>query len=348
MSATSLPARSASSGLLIVIVNYRTARLTVSCLRSLEPEVRPTPGVRVVVVENASGEESVLREAIVANGWGDWVTLEVAARNGGFGAGNNVAIRAALGSAAPPRLVLLLNADTEVRPNAIRILLEFMDDHPEVGIAGSGIENPDGSDWPFAFRFITPCNQLLNGLRLGVLDRWFSNSVVPCRMDQDRPAPVDWVAGCSMIVRREVFEAIGLLDEGYFLYFDETDFCLRAHRAGWPCWYVPQSRVMHIGGQSTGLEGLGGAKQSSDSPKRPARVPSYWFESRRRYFVKNFGRTGAMVADLAFGFGYGCWRLRRRLQRKPDLDPPHMLADFWRHSVLASGFGIGRKPLEGG
>src|SRR6185295_7165042 len=138
------------------------------------------------------------------------------------GSGNNVAIGSALASAAPPRLVLLLNADTEVRPNAIRILFQFMTEHPEIGIAGSGIENPDGSDWPFAFRFITPYNQLLNGLRLGILDRMFANSVVPRRMRQDRPAPVDWVAGCSMIIRREVFDTIGLLDEGYFLYFDET------------------------------------------------------------------------------------------------------------------------------
>jgi len=206
--------------------------------------------------------------------------------------------------------------------------------HPNVGIAGSGIENPDGSDWPFAFRFITPWNQLLNGMRLGFLDRLFAGSVVARPMDQERPAPVDWVAGCSMIVRREVFEAIGLLDEGYFLYFDETDFCLRARRSGWACWYVPGARIMHIGGQSTGLVGLGGKKDCPELPIERSRIPRYWFESRRRYFRKNFGLIGAIAADLAFGFGYGCWRLRRRVQRKPDLDPPHMLADLWRHSVI--------------
>ena len=325
----------ASSRLLIVIVNYKTAQLTIACLRSLEPEVRSILGARVALVENASGDEFALRAAIRINAWEDWVTLEVAARNGGFGAGNNVAIRSALASATPPGLVLLLNADTEVRPGAIRILRDFMEAHPEIGIAGSGIENPDGSDWPFAFRFITPGNQLLNGLRLGFLDRLFADSVVARRMDQDRPAPVDWVAGCSMIIRREVFDAIGLFDEGYFLYFDETDFCLRAGRAGWPSWYVPKARIMHIGGQSTGLVGLGGAKQGNDTTKKRARVPSYWFESRRRYFLKNFGPIHAIAADLAFGFGYACWRLRRRLQRKPDLDPPHMLADLWQHSVLA-------------
>jgi len=327
------PVWPADNRLLVVIVNYKTAALTTACLRSLEQEVKSVAGIRVAVVDSASGDGPALDEAIRSHGWESWVTLRIAARNGGFSAGNNAAIGPALASANPPRFILLLNPDTEVRPGALRILLEFMESHPEVGIAGAGVENPDGTDWPFAFRFMTPANQLLNGLRLGVLDRIFSGRVVARRMEQDRASRVDWVSGCSMIIRREVFGSIGLMDEDYFLYFEEVDFCLRARRAGWPCWYVPQSRIMHIGGQSTGVAER---ETASDRP-RPKRVPAYWFESRRRYFVKNFGVGPAIAADLAFGIGYACWRLRRRFQRKPDLDPPHMLADFWRHSVLLGG-----------
>lgn len=337
------PSAPVSTRLLVVIVNYKTAQLTVACLRSLAPELKSVPQLHVALVDNASGDGAVLSEAIQAHGWQDWVTLQVAASNGGFGAGNNVAIKPALTSANPPQYVLLLNSDTEVRPGALRALLEFMDTHPDVGIAGSGVENPDGSVWPIAFRFITPGKQLLSGLRVGLLDRLFSSKRVARRMDQNQPASVDWVPGCSMIVRREVFEDIGLLDEAYFLYFEEADFCLRARRVGWPCWYVPQARIMHIGGQSTGLVHLGG--ETLDPATKHARLPAYWFESRRHYFVKNFGLTGAIAADLAFGLGYACWRLRRRLQRKPDNDPPHMLADFWRHSVLIRGSGVrGRAP----
>jgi N-acetylglucosaminyl-diphospho-decaprenol L-rhamnosyltransferase len=323
----------ADNRLLVVIVNYKTAALTTACLRSLEHEISGVAGISVTVVDNDSGDGPALAGAIRAHGWEGWVALKTAARNGGFSAGNNEAIRAALASANPPRFVLLLNSDTEVRPGALRTLLKFMEAHPEIGLAGTGVENPDGSDWPFAFRFISPANQLLNGLRLGVLDRIFSGRVVARRMDQHRADRVDWVSGCSMIVRREVFDSIGLMDEGYFLYFEEVDFCLRAHRAGWPCWYVPQSRIMHIGGQSTGVT----ERQTAIDRPQSKRVPAYWFESRRRYFVKNFGIGRAIAADLAFGIGYACWRLRRRLQRKPDLDPPHMLADFWRHSVLLGG-----------
>jgi hypothetical protein len=115
------------------------------------------------------------------------------------------------------------------------------------------------------------------------------------------------------------------MDEQYFLYFEETDFCLHARRAGWSCWYVPASRVMHIAGQSTGVT-------NRDGP--PRRRPQYLFDSRRRYFVKNHGLGYAALADVAWSVGLASWRLRRRLQRKPDPDPPSLLADSVRNSVF--------------
>lgn len=311
--------------LLVVIVDYKTAGLTIACLEALWPELEGVPGARVAVVENEPADADAMASAIAGRGWTGRVDLVVADRNGGFARGNNLAIGPALAAADPPRFVLLLNADTEVRPGAVRALLEFMGGRPEAGIAGGSFENLDGSDWHLAFRFITPLSELERGLRLGLASRLLGRHVVGRQMEQDRPRPVDWVAGASMIVRREVFEAIGLMDEGYFLYFEEVDFCLRAARAGWPCWYVPRSRVMHIGGQSTGL---------TERDRRPPRTPPYWFASRRRYFLKNYGLAGALAADLAFGLGFAAWRARRALQRKPDLDPPRHLADFWAQSVL--------------
>jgi GT2 family glycosyltransferase len=319
--------------LLIVIVNYKTAQLTLSCLRSLDTEARSLPGVRVVVVENASGEEEVLARGIGEQGYSPWVDLVVAPRNGGFCYGNNLAIRPALKSEQPPQYVLLLNSDTEIFPGAVRSLLEFADAHPRAGIFGSSFTNPDGSPWPYAFRFITAWSELERGVQLGLLSRLLKNHAVPRTMGQE-PAPVDWVAGASMLIRRQVFEAIGLMDEGYFLYFEEVDFCLRARRAGWPCWYVPQSRVMHIAGQSTGV---------SVRDRRPGRLPAYYFESRHRYFLKNFGPVHTLAADLAFGLGYASYRLRRWLQRKPDQDPQHLLADFWRHSTLLNWSRLSRR-----
>jgi hypothetical protein len=133
------------------------------------------------------------------------------------------------------------------------------------------------------------------------------------------------MAGASMMIRRAVFDSIGLMDEAYFLYFEETDFCLRARRAGWLCWYVPASRVVHLVGQSSGV---------TDTRSRPKRMPRYWLESRRRYFRRNHGWLYALLADCAWAFGFALWRLRRWLQRKPDHDPPGLLWDFMRFSFL--------------
>jgi GT2 family glycosyltransferase len=309
---------------LIVIVNYKTAQLTINCLESLQPEIAALRGVQVAVVENGSGDAEILGAAIRDRVWTDWVQLTVSERNGGFAYGNNLAIRPALESASPPDYVILLNSDTEVFPRAIRTLLEFMQSRPDVGIAGSSFENADGTDWPIAFRFITALSELEHGMRLGLVSRLLKNHCVARTMGKET-ASVDWVAGACMAIRRKVFQDIGLLDEGYFLYFEEVDFCLRARRAGWPCWYVPQSRVMHIAGQSSNV---------TRRNEKPPRLPAYHFQSRRRYFLKHFGLGHAIVADLAFAVGYASWRVRRWVQRKPDNDPPHLLSDFLHHSVL--------------
>jgi GT2 family glycosyltransferase len=115
------------------------------------------------------------------------------------------------------------------------------------------------------------------------------------------------------------------MDEGYFLYFEEVDYCLRAGRAGWECWYVPEGKVMHVGGEITGV---------SSRDRRLGRMPDYWFASRTRYFVKNHGLAYARLADLAFGCGLAVDSLRRWLLGRERVDPPGMLADFWRTSVL--------------
>ena len=126
------------------MVNYRSAGLAVNCLRSLEPEVAGHPGARAVVVENASGDDSAdrLARAIREDGWGGWASLVVAPRNGGFAAGNNLAIAPALASGDPPDLIWMLNPDTLARPGALWGLVNFLAGHPEVGLAGSRLELP--------------------------------------------------------------------------------------------------------------------------------------------------------------------------------------------------------------
>lgn len=309
--------------LLIVIVNYRTPELTVDCLRSLQPQVVDVDA-HVIVTDGASGDHSVklIGDAIAQHGWSHWAKLMPLEHNGGFAYGNNAAIAPALKGADRPDYVLLLNPDTIVRPGAIQALTHFMDAHPHVGIAGSRLESMDAAPQCSAFRFPTIFSEFENGMRLGMISRLLRRYVVapPVR---DVAHQTDWVAGASMIVRTEVFDAIGLLDDGYFMYYEEVDFCLRARRAGWPCWYVPQSRIVHLVGQASGVTDV----------KQRKRRPAYWFNSRQRYFTKNHSPAYAQMADLAWMMGYATWRLRRWMQRKEDTDSPHLLGDFLSHAL---------------
>jgi GT2 family glycosyltransferase len=315
--------------LLVVIVNYRTPSLTIDCLRSLVGEVRSLPGTQVVVTDNASGDQSVERIAatIETEGWNDWASLLPLKYNGGYAFGNNAAIAPALQSTNPPPYFLLLNPDTIVRPGALQILVDFMDEHPDVGIAGSRLEDPDGTPQCSAFRFHSVLSELDFGLRLGLVSKLLSKWDVAPPVSSET-CQTDWVAGASMIVRREVFELVGLIDEKYFMYFEEVDFCLRANKSGWSCWYVPQSQVVHFVGQSSGV---------TDTKRPPKRLPEYWFASRRRYFLKNHGWLYAALADAARIFGFALWRLRRVIQHKPDTDPPKLLSDLLLNSVFLKG-----------
>ena len=312
----------------IVIVNYKTPALVVDCLRSLVEEVKVVGDCKVVVVENGSPDESatIIGKAITENGWQSWAEQLAIPKNLGFAGGNNVALQPLLAADPKPDYVLLLNPDTVVRPGAVKVLLDFLEAHPQIGIAGSRLEDPDGTPQRSAFRFHTIRSELENGLKLGFVSRLFAGSLVAPPVRDDEHA-IDWVAGASMLVRREVFDAIGLLDDGYFLYYEEVDFMLRAARAGWPTWYVPTSRVVHLVGQASGV---------TDTKKPARRLPPYWFAARKRYFTKNHGWFYAKAADVCWLGGFMLWRLRRRVQGKPDTDPPHYIGDFVRYTWLTT------------
>jgi GT2 family glycosyltransferase len=130
-----------------------------------------------------------------------------------------------------------------------------------------------------------------------------------------------------MIIRREVFEDIGVLDQGYYTHYEDVDFCFNAHKAGWAVWYVPDSRVTHLVGQSTGL--------TVKNPDR--RFPPYFFGARRRYFLKNYGPIHAALADVGVISGLALWRLRVLLG-KQDTTASHLLYDSIKNSVFVTGF----------
>jgi GT2 family glycosyltransferase len=124
-----------------------------------------------------------------------------------------------------------------------------------------------------------------------------------------------------------MLEQIGLLDEGFFAYFEDVELALRAKLAGWETWYVTESQVVHLGGSSSGMKA-----------KSIARRPAFWYQGRRRYFLKSYGKIYTTLADAAYLTGLALWRLRRWVLRKPDQDPEHVLLDSIRHSVFWAGW----------
>jgi N-acetylglucosaminyl-diphospho-decaprenol L-rhamnosyltransferase len=313
------------TSLAVVIVNYRTAGLVVDCLRSLAPQVAEIPGTQVVVVDNASGDGSAdeIGRVLSEEGFSGSSSLLALDHNGGFSAGNNAALRRLLKERQPPGFFLLLNPDTIVRRGALAALLDAALALPRAGIVGSSLEGPDGTPQPSTFRFPSVLGEFESAIRLGLVTRLLSRSVVVLPRPASR-SKVDWVCGASMLVRREIFDEVGLLDEGFFLFCEETDLCLRAARHGWETWFEPGSRVVHLAGQSTGFD-----------PAAPGRrVPAYVLESRRRYFVKNHGAAYASLADLAWVTGHLAWRARMTLERRPTEVEPGFLRDFLRQSIV--------------
>jgi hypothetical protein len=308
----------------VVIVTYKCAALTIDALRSVNLE-RATSrlSIRAVVVDNASGDLPLIAAAVETNGWASWLTLIEAPRNGGFAYGNNVGF-AQIGTRELPDYVYLLNPDAQVRPGGIASLVKFLGSRPDVGVAGSCIENLDGSDWNIAFRFPTIFSEVDTGLQFGLVSRFLRRWTV-ARVMPKYPQRVDWICGASMMIRWSVLTTIGGMDENYFLYFEETDFCRRAELAGYSTWYVPESRVMHIMGQSTGI---------TDPKRIPKRLPSYWFESRSRYYAVTFGLWRAMVIDIVAVAAGSLGFMKRLVLRRLDTAPHHFVRDLIRHSVL--------------
>lgn len=303
-------------------MTYRSAQLTIESLHSIHAE-RSTVGlhIRVIVVDNSLEDLGAIAQAVELNDWSSWITLVQAPFNGGFAYGNNLGVERAYAEGIPDYLYLL-NPDTQVRAGAIGSLARFLESRPEVAIAGSSFENRDGSDWPIAFRFPTLESELIQGLEFGLVTRLLQRWVVTRRMTRTAQ-PVDWVSGASMMIRSEVFAALGGFDENYFLYFEETDFCRRARQAGFFTWYVPESRVMHVGAQSTHV---------THQESVPKRLPAYWFESRRRYFALSFGVGHAMVIDVIALVAHSLGWLKRIVLRRRAV--PYFVRDLARHSIL--------------
>jgi GT2 family glycosyltransferase len=246
----------------VTIVSWNTKDFLVRCLESVRQTVKGMEA-EVFVVDNGSTDGSgvAVRERFPEVG------LIENPMNLGFARANNQAM-----SRAAAKYLLLLNPDTRVKEEAIKRLISFMEAHSEVGIAGGQLLNSDGSKQNSIANFPSLATELLNKNLL----RWlFPNRFPGKERNYSEPIEVDSVIGAGMMVRRETTEQVGLLDEEYFLFLEETDWCYRMKMGGWKIYYVPQAEIYHFQGRSAERE------------KKRARVEYY--RSRYLFFKKNRG-----------------------------------------------------------
>jgi hypothetical protein len=299
----------------IVIINYRTPDLVIDCLHSLKTEVQIGRD-SVVIVDNASGDGSIekITQAVTANDWTDWIQIVASPVNGGFSAGNNLGIKAVEADA-----YLLLNSDTIVRPGAIATLLETMQANPESGLIGPRLEYLDGTPQISCFRYRSPVGELIASAGTGPITKLFKNHDVPIPVS-DTPVEPEWISFACVLVRRAVIEQVGLMDEGYFMYFEDIDYCRLARNAGWQILYCPQARVVHLRGGSSST------KSAIAARKRPR---PFVYASRSRYFTKFYGPFGLPFANLCWLAGRSVSLTRELLGSRKTHICEHTARDIW-------------------
>ena len=263
----------------VIVVNWNTRELLRACLASVK---RHTTGLEyeLIVVDNGSSDGS---PAMVRAEFPEAVRIENP-DNRGFAAANNQGIRAAKGQA-----VLLLNSDTELTENSLLKLLRFLFSREEIGAAGGLLTYPGGApQWSYGFEpslgrmlWIT-----VSGL-LGIPWGRKPGAVIPAGVDQ--PIPVEYVVGADLMVKKSVLDQIGLLDESFFAYFEETDLCRRIRAAGFEVWFTPETAIVHRVGSSFGPESLPRLRIYYTSLFRYLKKHRGGYRAAKLYLLAKFG-----------------------------------------------------------
>ncbi|NTU93334.1 MAG: glycosyltransferase family 2 protein [Chlorobiaceae bacterium] len=266
----------------VIIVSYNTREILRNCLDALYANSSGFE-MEVFVIDNDSHDGSA---SMVAR---DFPRVHLVANkdNVGFAAANNQAFRLARGN-----YVVLLNPDAYVKPDSILNGVAFMDGRPDCGLCGGKVLSPEGRLEPSARRFPSPIAKLftLSGLSARFPGSSFFNRHEFGGFGHDQPIEVDWVPGTFSIVRKEMLDQIGVFDERFYIYYEETDLCLRAKRAGWKICYIPDAAVTHIGGASSKTR----KDQTFDS--KAAQVQSFRMRSEWLYYRKNKGFAGVLAS----------------------------------------------------
>lgn len=275
--------------LVIVILNYCTADAAIEAASTVLSDM--PDGAHLAIVDNASGDGSDERLSAWHQELGapDQVSVLLSPENTGFSGGNNYAMRRVSG-----RRYLLLNSDTRVRPGALKALMAAADANPGAGLIAPRLTYDDGTKQHSLFRAITPIREFTRTARIGLLERLMGVPAFSAVCGEADFAP-DWASFAAILLTEAAIEHVGLMDDDYFLYYEDTDYglaCRDAHLSVIAC---PEAEIVHFRGGSSPVK----SRIASGE-----RLPRYYLVARTRYFYKNFGRWGLLFANIAFLKGW--------------------------------------------
>lgn len=309
-------ARRVRSAVGAVVINYRTPDLVKRCLAALGPELEIHDS-RVAIVDNFSNDgsaEEIARWLMTGELWKSRMFLIRSRSNEGFSGGNNLGI-----SALDAEHYLLLNSDALMRPGALGALLAASAREKDAGLIAPRLEDEDGTPQISCFRFHSPWSEFLAAAKAAPLDRLFRRAVVPIPVS-DEAAPCDWASFACVLLKRAALDDAGPMDEGFFMYFEDADYCRALKRHGWRVVYEPKARVVHLRGGSSPV------KAAIKAKRRP---PAYFYAARTRYFRKHYGPLGHVAANLFWIAGRGVVRLRALFGKPAPLLCENQGKDQW-------------------
>lgn len=316
--------------LVVSIINYQTADMTIECVQSVLAEIGDLD-VQVVVVDNASadGSDQKILDWIAAQPPETPVRLVCSKTNSGFSGGHNQGI-----SVLPAAYYLVLNSDAHLRPGCLRALLATAQAHPEAGLFAPQIEHEDGTVQESCFRLHTPISEFIRGANTGPITQMLKRWNIPLGTNPD-PDQIGWASFACILLNGQMIQEIGPMDEGYFLYFEDAEYCLRARRAGWRIQRSPKARMVHFRGGSAPVKALAKAR---------ARLPAYYYSSRTRFFFQAYGPAGLWAANLMWTAGRVIALLRRLMGRRSDNANAREGRDIWTNAFQP--LGPSHKPAD--
>ena len=295
----------------VILVSYNTVGLLPNVVAALN-DASAGLSVETIIIDNFSRDDSA---KFIHDNFPDF-QLIVNTENVGFGRANNQALPLIHG-----KYVLLLNTDAFVAPDTLHKTLAYMDGHPECGALGVKLVGRDAVLQPSCRYFPTPLNIFLQRTGLNRIMPWV-RMIDDMEWNHASVRVCDWVPGCYFLIRAAVIEQIGLFDPRYFLYYEEVDFCFSAIKSGWQIHYVPDTTVVHIGGES--------AKSDGDITSGGRQIEIIQIESELLYFRKNHGASAVLLNVILHTVADLMIFLKELLKRKKKIG----WRNHWEHIKL--------------